>query len=209
MSAKGFRLDLHVHTTRYSSCAEMSPEELLIRAKTAGLDGVVITEHGRNWPEADLAELGRRFDLVVLGGVEVTTTAGDVLVYGSCPDFTSIPTPDELVAAAPEAFLVAAHPFRGFLLFGFGGLDLEEAVSRPPFPQVHGVEVTNQKVTDQENDLAVRAADKLGLVKIGGSDAHTAADVGLSWTRFEQKVTTIDQLVAALKQGRLVAEADR
>ncbi len=180
----------------------------MAQAKNTGLDGVVITEHGKNWPEADLADLGRRFGLVVLGGIEVTTTAGDVLVYGSCPDFPSVPTPDELVAAAPEAFLVAAHPFRGFLLFGFGGLDLEEAVSRPPFLQVHGVEVTNLKVTDQENDLAARAADKLGLVKIGGSDAHTTADVGRSWTRFEQKITSIGQLVAALRQGSLVAEAD-
>ena len=208
MAVEGFKLDLHVHTTRYSPCSEMSPEELLTEAKTVGLDGVVITEHGRNWPEDDLAELGRRFDLVVLGGVEITTTAGDVLVYGSCPDFTSIPTPDELVAAAPGAFLAAAHPFRGFLLFGFGDLDLEEAVGRPPFPQVHGVEVANRKVTRQENELAGRAADHMGLVKIGGSDAHGTAEVGRSWSRFDERITNIDDLVKALKQGRLVAESE-
>jgi predicted metal-dependent phosphoesterase TrpH len=203
MGADEFKLDLHLHTTRFSPCSEMTPEEALSAAKAGGLDGVVMTEHGKNWPEADLAELSREFELVVLGGVEITTTAGDILVYGSCPEFDSIPTPEELADACPDAFLVAAHPFRGFLLFGFGELDLDEAADRSPLHVVHGIEVTNLKVTPQENTLAARVAERRGLVKIGGSDAHTVSEVGRAWSAFQDRVTTCAELVEALRQGHV------
>lgn len=206
MGADGYKLDLHLHTTRFSPCSEMTPEEALTAAKAAGLDGLVITEHGKNWPEADLAELSREFGLVVLGGVEITTTAGDILVYGPCPEFDAIPTPEELIEAAPDAFLVAAHPFRGFLLFGFGELDLSEAADRSPLHLVHGIEVSNLKVTPQENDLAARVADLKGLTKIGGSDAHTIAEVGRAWSVFEDRIATCAELVQALRLGRLRPE---
>jgi len=202
----GFRLDLHLHTSRFSPCAEMSPQEALEAARAAGLDGVVITDHNRNWPQADLNRLSRDSGLVVLGGIEVTTTGGDILAYGPCPDFERIPSPEELAQAAPEAFLAAAHPFRGFLLFGFGELDLDEAANRTPFHLVQGVEVANIKVTPQENALAARVADKLGLVKIGGSDAHLSREVGLSRSVFEDRITSQAELVAALRAGRLRVE---
>ncbi len=184
----------------------MSAPEALIAAREAGLDGLVLTEHNKRWPEEDLAALSREFKLTVLGGMEVTTTAGDVLVFGPCEEFVAPPTPQELVRAAPGAFLVAAHPFRGFLLFGFGGLEVSEAASRPLFDLVHGVEVANCRAGGQENELAAQVADRLGLVKIGGSDAHTTAEVGLSRSVFNGPVETTAQLVVHLQSGRVRVE---
>ncbi len=38
-------IDMHVHTTRYSKFSRMSAESMAERARTVGLDGLVITEH--------------------------------------------------------------------------------------------------------------------------------------------------------------------
>ena len=40
---------MHVHTTAYSDCAKMSPDEMAERAREVGLDGAVITEHPRTY----------------------------------------------------------------------------------------------------------------------------------------------------------------
>src|SRR5918993_4091100 len=77
------KFDLHMHTRRYSPDSEIDPCALVRRAREVGLDGIVITEHDRLWPEAELDELRRAApDLVVLGGVEVSGRGGDVLCYG-------------------------------------------------------------------------------------------------------------------------------
>ena len=74
------KFDLHMHTRRYSPDSDIDPFALLKQAKAAGLDGIVLTEHDRLWPEDELAELQAAApDLVVLGGVEVSGRDGDVL----------------------------------------------------------------------------------------------------------------------------------
>src|SRR2546421_8454770 len=77
------KFDLHMHTRRYSPDSEIEPFDLVRRAREIGLDGIVITEHDRLWPEAELDELRAAAPgLVVLGGVEVTGRGGDLLCYG-------------------------------------------------------------------------------------------------------------------------------
>lgn len=42
---KNYKFDLHIHTTAVSSCANVSPEDMTELYKSAGYDGIVITEH--------------------------------------------------------------------------------------------------------------------------------------------------------------------
>ena len=77
------KFDLHLHTSRHSPDSVIDPFELLDRARAAGLDGVVITEHDYLWPEDELDELRAAApDLVVLSGVEVTGAAGTCCATG-------------------------------------------------------------------------------------------------------------------------------
>jgi predicted metal-dependent phosphoesterase TrpH len=199
-------LDLHVHTTAFSKCSTLNPAEMIAQARAVGLTGVVITEHEKLWPAEDLARLGEGSGLLVLNGVEITTTEGDVVAYGLRQEVGKMVTPVELKAIADDqgALLVAAHPFRGFLLFGFGELDLsvDQAAARPIFQSVHGLEVCNCKVTEAENEFAAKVGAHLGLLMVGGSDAHAAAEVGLCATAFEDDITDLPGLIAALKSGR-------
>lgn len=68
------KFDLHIHSC-LSPCAnlEMSPAEIVARAKAAGLGGIALTDHqsARNCPA--IAECARRAGLACLYGLEVQT----------------------------------------------------------------------------------------------------------------------------------------
>ena len=68
------KFDLHIHSC-LSPCAnlEMSPAEIVARAKAAGLGGLALTDHqsARNCPA--IAECARRAGIACLYGLEVQT----------------------------------------------------------------------------------------------------------------------------------------
>lgn len=206
-------LDLHVHTTACSPCSVMSPDELMVAAKDAGLDGVCITEHNAIWTPEQAIELSRKHGLAVFRGVEITTTGGDILVYGMDEVPEGLITPAALKRQVDDAgaVAIAAHPFRGFLVFGFGALelDVEGAMDNPTFSQVHGLEVCNGLVTDDENRFADQVADALGLIKIGGSDAHRAVGVGTCVVAFDEFIDDETALAAAILGRRCRLEKRR
>ena len=227
-------LDLHIHTTAYSGCSNMTPDEMARAAKDAGLDGVCITEHNRLWKREDAESLAHKHGIAIFRGMEITSTGGDILVFGldeeprqmwtstladrsgrsgwpEIADKPLYPLAPALLKARVDAaggVAIAAHPFRRFLVFGFGELpmNLEEAMSNPTFSHVHGLEVCNSMSTAQENDLALQVAEALGCVKFGGSDAHATSAVGSCVTVFEDILTDERELVAALHSGRFSIE---
>src|SRR5215208_4029980 len=135
--------DLHMHTRRYSPDSEIDPFDLVRRAKEIGLDGVVITEHDRLWPEAELDELRRAApDLVVLGGVEVSGQNGDLLCYGVA-DLAGLrrgmPWRDLCREVRRQGGIaVAAHPYRG-------GQDFD-ALLRDQKPDLGGLELMSNNM---------------------------------------------------------------
>ena len=75
--------DLHIHTTAHSGCSNMTPDQMAMAAKDAGLDGVCITEHNRLWnKDAIRKSLARKHGIAILCGMEITTTGGDILAFG-------------------------------------------------------------------------------------------------------------------------------
>ncbi len=204
------RLDLHIHTTLGSACSSMTPDEMMEAALGAKLDGICVTEHNHIWTPEQADILSQKHGLAVLRGIEVTTTGGDILVFGmeSAPDRMLTPEQLRLMVDASDAVAIAAHPFRGFLLFGFGMLQMsvEDSKDNPTFSQVHGLEVCNSKVTDEENDFARQVAEMMGLLKLGGSDAHTAEAVGSCVTVFDDDISSEASLARAILSGRYSLE---
>jgi predicted metal-dependent phosphoesterase TrpH len=207
------RIDLHNHTTLYSECSSMTPDELMIAAKKAGLDGVCITEHDRIWSRDGARRLADVYGIRVFRGVEITTTGGDIVVFGLEEEPDRMWTPAELKEKVNAAggVAIAAHPFRGFLVFGFGALDMdiESAKQNPTFAHVHGLEVCNGLVTEQENEFARQVAESMGMLQLAGSDAHRSQAVGSCVTIFDDAIETEQQLVAAILSGRHRVERTR
>lgn len=204
-SAEGLAIDLHVHTSEASPCSSAPLGDLVTEAKRIGLDGICLTDHNHVWDPKTLAELRQRHDFLILRGNEIATDQGDMLVFGFDEDIQGVIRLDELRRKVLKTggFIIAAHPFRGFLTFGIGqlGLTPEKAMERPLFQHVDAVEVLNSKVSDKENRFSSQVAAGLGLPGTGGSDAHEVEEVGVYATRFSDTITNEEELVGALKGG--------
>jgi predicted metal-dependent phosphoesterase TrpH len=201
----GFVIDLHVHTSPASPCASSSVDEMIKEAKSIGLDGICLTDHNYLWSPEAVQALREKHDFLILRGNEIVTEQGDMLVFGFYEDVQGIIKLAELKkqVAAVDGFIVAAHPFRGFLTFGADdvGLTAEKAMAREMFKWVDGVETLNGKVTATENGLAQNVAKGLGLSATGGSDAHDISTIGTYATAFEQTINNEKELLSALKGG--------
>ena len=203
------RIDLHVHTAPRSACSYLDPGELVERAVQLKLDGICLTEHQVVWDPVDVENLARQGGIKIFRGNEYTTNQGDILVFGFYEDLKELLTIEQLheKVKAAGGFMIAAHPFRGFKTFGIGQLQMtvEQACKRKVFDFVDAVEIGNGKVSADENDMARKVAEKLGLSGTGGSDAHRVDEIGKWVTDFEKDIQDENELVQELLAGRFAA----
>jgi predicted metal-dependent phosphoesterase TrpH len=207
------RIDLHIHTHPRSPCSAINPEDLLQKARRVGLDGLCLTEHQHRWDVGEIDNLSRNGGIQIFQGNEITTNQGDILFFGYREDVRGVVPIQDLrkEVQAAGGLMIAAHPFRGFLLFGITQLrmDVEQACQRPVFQYVDGVEVFNCKLTDPENDMARQVAAHLGLLGVAGSDAHRLDEVGRCVTLLEREVHTEKELIEELRARRFTTEFRR
>lgn len=201
----GFIVDLHVHTFPASACAADSAEVMVEAARKKGLNAICLTDHNHVWPEKELDRLMALLNFQIFRGNEIMTDQGDMLVFGFHEEVDRVVKLRDLAVLVNRSggFIIAAHPFRGFLTFGTGqiGLTPEKAMEREMFNHVHAIETLNGKVTDKENHLAFQVAEGLKLHKTGGSDAHDASNIGIYATCFKSVFANDQELVSALHSG--------
>jgi predicted metal-dependent phosphoesterase TrpH len=205
-------IDLHTHTSHSSACSHMTAEELIEAAIKAGLDGVAVTEHLVIEGAEVAQELARRkYGFPVFRGIEAHAAIfGDVLVFGCYQDLAPrIPWPAlRQIVDQDGGVLIPAHPFRRWDRLALWryleeqALPLNGRLARMGFMQgLTAIEVQNSGCKPRENDQAAELARILALPGVGGSDAHSTAQVGQSATWFPNRITTDAGLIAALKQG--------
>ncbi|HEX2172750.1 MAG TPA: PHP domain-containing protein, partial [Dehalococcoidia bacterium] len=186
----------HNHTLPLSIDSGLRPQVLIDRARARALDGLCLTEHDRLWPPEDLDRLRDQTGFLILGGCEVTTQIGHVIAIGLRevkPGFHRLETLRE-AADRDGAVLIAAHPLR----------DGQRIAGHPDLlPLFDGIEVFNGTESAGHNDLAARLAIDLGRPGVGGSDAHVDHEVGPGATEFDDPVETEQDLIAALRAGRV------
>ena len=204
------RIDLHVHTRPRSPCSAIDPADLLKEARRAALDALCLTEHQNRWGDDEIDELTGNGGIHFFQGNEITTNQGDILVFGYHEDLRGVVPIQDLHKAVKDVggLMIAAHPFRGFLLFGITQLrmDLHQASQRAIFQYVNGLEIFNGRLTDTENQMASQVAEHLGLLGVAGSDAHRLEEVGRCVTILEREVSSEPELIAELRGGRFTTE---
>ena len=206
--------EMHCHTRYGSSCSYMSPDELVKQGAEVGLDGVCITEHDIPWDKKATEELSDRFGILVIGGMEVSTPYGEVLVWGLHEPIFDVEDIYELRRRVDRAggVMVAAHPFRGAHTFirwdPVEGMipKIDEALKLPIFKAVDGMEVFNGMAPGWELDLSSAVCDNLPIMGTGGSDAHNVEAVGDCVTVLQKRVTTEEQFFDEIKEGRYCAQ---
>ncbi len=200
-----FRLDLHVHTRRYSPCAEaLDPECLGLAMEKAGLNGLVITEHDYLWPAEDIALLNRKLkNKRIYRGVEVSSSNGHFIVIG-LDGLDGIKPGIAIERLVPlihfyEAAIIWAHP-----CLHYGNTAAPLNGSQMP-PGLHAVEVASG-VTCGKDSRATRAmARRMGWAAVGGSDAHIPGQVGCAYTLLNELPENEKHLAAVIRKGRCTA----
>ena len=173
------RVDMHMHTM-WSGDATTTPDELVGAVQETGIDVLCITDHGTTNGafrlRDDLAAVGCR----VVVGQEVRTWAGEVIGLFLTERLPHGLKPEEAVAAirGQGGLVYVPHPFdpmrsclRESVL-----VELVEAGA------VDAVEVFNAKTSlSHLNELAASLADRHGLARGAGSDAHEPTAIGAAY----------------------------
>jgi predicted metal-dependent phosphoesterase TrpH len=185
------KIDLHVHTD-YSSDSTISLNDVVAYSQIRGLDGVAITNHDNTAGALELAE--RAPELIVIPGIEVSTSRGHVIALNTTRPITAKLSPSETVQEIHEAggIAVAAHPmtvYKGMGRHVSGGFDAIEVVNASAFPFFISTR------------LSQRLAVRLGLAQTGGSDAHHATEIGSAYTLIDA-TPDVDSIVSAIKQNK-------
>jgi predicted metal-dependent phosphoesterase TrpH len=192
-----FKIDLHVHT-RNSGDNNADPEESVVRAISAGLQGIAFTEHYYYEASGFAERLGMKYRdrIVIFRGVEFSTADGHCLVFGVDTDGLGLKglAADEIVqiVGAAGGVVIPSHPYRI-------GNSLGDRIRH--VRGICAVEGYNGCNMQRFNAKAVEVARELGLPFTGGSDAHDPADVGACYTEFEDLVTE-ENFIEFLKAGR-------
>ncbi len=186
-------IDMHTHTSVYSTDSNLLPHEALARAVERGMDGVVLTEHDVVWPAERAAHLTEQVGILVLPGVEVTTELGHVLVYGLDALVPRITDAKRLRDLCDErnALMYLAHPAR----------DPGLRVPRAAMELFDGVEGLNGCDGPLQNQSARSRGRTRPLPPIGGSDSHALHEVGTAATEFAAAIGSLNDLMRALRSG--------
>lgn len=210
------KCDLHVHTIHSGMCtvplldricreSYNDPQALYDTLKRRGMDLVTVTDHD----SIDAVEsLRSRDDFFLSEEVSCGTTNGTHLHMGVYDIEERHHT--ELQHRRDDMPSLLAYLDEQELLFSinhvFSGLtgprtdaDFEEFAARFP-----AVETRNGQMIGAANRHASAFAAKAGKIVIGGSDAHTLASVGRTYTEVPGARTS-REFVAGLKAGRSVA----
>lgn len=195
------KIDLHIHST-HSYDGTATPREVARRCKKVGLAGFAITDHNSLKGSAEALSIGREEGLVVVRGLEVSTSEGHVLAYGVRDEIRSARGIDETIEEihAAGGIAVAAHPKR----FP-SGMGLKRALEAG----FDGIEALNGGSSRRGNLSALRATERLGMPITGGSDAHRLTEVGKAWTVVEGASSEDDIVHAVLKRSTSVGGRSR
>jgi hypothetical protein len=78
---------------------------------------------------------------------------------------------------------------------------IEHYQTKPPIEGVVGVEALNGGSKKGENERVAELIQTYGYQAFGGSDSHLVSFVGICATEFDRDITTIEDLVGALRIG--------
>lgn len=73
------RGDLHIHSTASDGC--LSPKEIVILAKSLGIDTLAISDHNSIERVAEASETGKKHGVSVIPAVELSTTFNNESIH--------------------------------------------------------------------------------------------------------------------------------
>ncbi len=185
------KLDLHVHTSR-SPDAFTDPSALIEAAHSRGLDGVAVTDHNLTCSFASN-------EIIVVPGIEVTSSHGHILGHGARQPILSGLSPEHTIELMRSLgyITVVAHPFDWL----GKGIDPRQLKQKPD-----AIETTNANAFPFKTSRmrAEQVALSLNLPMVGGSDSHLPQTIGDAYTEIEVDESTVKAILMSISSGRTV-----
>lgn len=210
------KIDMHVHSSDFSPCGEISVAELIPLYRKAGFDGFALTDHffrggaeiqkKAGHPDFGKAyldhfrraeELGRRSGFRIFLGFEMQfdESPDHFLVYGMPEDLFA--QWDALLAMGLKNFSALARE-RGFPVYQSHPFRDGIRIVDPAY--LFGMEVVNgHSMFDNRNDIARAWAEKYNLHGIAGSDCHELCDLGSAGIETDETLRDTADLLRVLK----------
>ncbi|MDR2699670.1 MAG: PHP domain-containing protein [Nitrososphaerota archaeon] len=184
--------DLHIHTV-YSSDSLIQPKTLVDRLLAHNYIKVAaVTDHDSvRAVKATMALASAYPDILIIPGVEISTTAGDLLILGT-EELPPKPwSPQEVAdyARSINAVSIVAHPYR---LYGMG--DIARTI------KIDAIEVLNGGSSTAANQQAKQMAKEEKLPGTAGSDAHQTSELFTVCNQIQADLN-IDNILHAIKKG--------
>jgi histidinol phosphatase-like PHP family hydrolase len=186
-------IDLHVHTSERSGCANVGEEYQIQSAIRAGLGGIAITDHDALVPREHLRALNERYaPFTIFTGIEVSADDlhwGVLGIHDPALESRKWNYPDLLRFVREQGgFIYLAHPFRYRPVLY---VDLDTYT-----PDGIELESLNTPVSRQDDIRAIAA--RLGLALLRNSDAHHHGAIGSYRNVLPAPVKDDAELIAAL-----------
>lgn len=204
------KLDMHCHTKEGSLDGKIPVEEYIEELKKRGFDGMLITDHNsyngyRTWKKYIK---GRRHeDFLVLKGIEYDTIdAGHILII--MPETVKLRILE--LRGLPLLLLIDIVHRNGGILgpahpCGEKYLSITNTRRYRQNPEVLSrfdfLEGFNSCERPEDNEKALKLAEKYNLTIFGGSDSHKPECIGTAFTEFEEPITCESDVIAQVMKG--------
>ena len=215
-----YKTETHLHTSESSRCGRLTAAEMVELYHKKGYSTIFISDHFTSlyYAESELswcekvdrlylgyeAALARAKELgmIVLPSLELqlNCSPNHYLLYGADREYLfSRPTLFDMTAEELYAdckrngiIVVQAHPYRDMKCF-------------PTPDTVDAIEVINPNPRhDNYKELTAKVAEERILPITSGSDAHRPEDIARGGVMTEEKITSTEDYVRALFEGRLI-----
>lgn len=192
-------IDMHMHIWPGSADSHMSLKDAVDQGKKLGLDGICITDHDSLEIREEAEKYSKKTGYPIFVGVEILTYEGDIVVFGIDE------VPDRMlhvwelldIIEKNNGVAIAAHPYRK------NNRGLEDGI-KDVYERLDGIEVLNGNTPIDLNTEANNISVALNLGRVGASDAHHKHEVGRYATKFNKKITSVEELIDEIRGGEFL-----
>lgn len=176
-----YRLEAHVHT-KYSHDSLLPFWLLYLLCRACGITHIAITEHNNLKGGIAFRDYckGKGSKLHVIVGEEVMTTQGEIIGLFLNKEIKAGLTPEQTIdeIISQNGIVYIPHPYD---LKRHRTVLAEDAIARN-IRKIHCIESHNgRNISPAYDDMQRKIAEKYGLTKVVGSDAHTCFEIGRNY----------------------------
>ena len=184
------KADLNIHTI-YSHDSVITSKDLVFYAKKSGLTAVAITDHNQ---VEGARKIARETNFLIIPGTEVSSREGHIVGLNVQELIPTGLTADETVDKIHQAggIAIACHPF---VLF-------KGSLGKHATAKFDAVETLNASAFPfrSASRKADQLAERLGLPKVAGTDAHYGPVIGRTFTLIDAE-PNVEAVVKAIAKG--------